>query len=74
MNVPGVKFNNRNWPPIVKALRIWLCLCMTFLPIINILAGYIIADIWEYIGKYVLMGMFFCGVFIPIYVVGKKYE
>lgn len=74
MNVPGVKFNNRNWPPIVKALRIWLCLCMTFLPIINILAGYIIADIWEYIGQYVLMGMFFCGVFIPIYVVGKKYE
>ena len=26
MNVPGVHFNNRNWPHILRAGRLW-CLC-----------------------------------------------
>ena len=29
---------------------------------------------WENIGKYVFLAMFLCGVLLPIYVVGKKYE
>ena len=74
MNVPGVKFNNRNWPHIVRILRLSLCLCMILFPIINIVAGSIVADIWENIGKYVFLAMFLCGVLLPIYVVGKKYE
>ena len=47
MNVPGVKFNNRNWPHIVRTLRLSLCLCMILFPIINIVAGSIVADVWE---------------------------
>ena len=74
MNVPGVKFNNRNWPHIVRILRLSLCLCMILFPIINIVAGSIVADVWENIGKYVFLAMFLCGVLLPIYVVGKKYE
>ena len=74
MNVPGVKFNNRNWPHIVRTLRLSLCLCMILFPIINIVAGSIVADVWENIGKYVFLAMFLCGVLLPIYVVGKKYE
>ena len=74
MNVPGVKFNNRNWPHIVKILRLCLCLCMILFPIINIVAGNIAADVWENIGKYVFLSMFLCGVLFPIYAVGKKYE
>ena len=50
MNVPGVKFNNRNWPHIVRTLRLSLCLCMILFPIINIVAGSIVADVWENIG------------------------
>ncbi len=74
MNVPGVKFNNHNWPHIVRTLRLSLCLCMILFPIINIVAGSIVADVWENIGKYVFLAMFLCGVLLPIYVVGKKYE
>lgn len=74
MNVPGVKFNNRNWPHIVRTLRLSLCLCMILFPIINIVAGSIVTDVWENIGKYVFLAMFLCGVLLPIYVVGKKYE
>ncbi len=51
-----------------------LCLCMILFPIINIVAGSIVADVWENIGKYVFLAMFLCGVLLPIYVVGKKYE
>ncbi len=25
MNLPGVRFNNRNWPHILKAMRAWCC-------------------------------------------------
>ena len=74
MNVSGVKFNNRNWPHIVRTLRLSLCLYMILFPIINIVAGSIVADVWENIGKYVFLAMFLCGVLLPIYVVGKKYE
>ena len=64
MNVPGVKFNNRNWPHIVRTLRLSLCLCMILFPIINIVAGSIVADVWENIGKYVFLAMFLCGVLL----------
>ena len=47
---------------------------MILFPIINIVAGSIVADVWENIGKYVFLAMFLCGVLLPIYVVGKKYE
>ena len=73
-NVPGVKFNNRNWPHIVRTLRLSLCVCRILFQIINIVAGSIVADVWENIGKYVFLAMFLCGVLLPIYVVGKKYE
>ena len=59
---------------IVRTLRLSLCLCMILFPIINIVAGSIVADVWENIGKYVFLAMFLCGVLLPIYVVGKKYE
>ena len=74
MHVPGVNFNNRNWPHIVEAFRLSLCLSMILFPIINIVAGSIVADVWENIGKYAFLAMFLCGVLLPIYVVGKKYE
>lgn len=73
MNIPGVVFHNRNWPHIVKALRLWLCLCMVCLPVINLLAGFIAADAWEAMGPFVLMGIFFCALFLPVYAAGRKY-
>lgn len=74
MNVPGVRFNNRNWPHIVKTLRLSMCLCMVLLPVINIAAGEIAAELWGNIGKYVFLAVFLCGVVLPVYVAGKKYE
>ena len=28
MNLPGVYFNNRNWPHILRACRTWTCVTM----------------------------------------------
>ena len=74
MNVPGVNFNNRNWPHIVQALRLSLCLNMILLPILNLLISSMAVAVWENIGKYVFLAIMLCSVFLPIYVVGKKYE
>ena len=74
MNVPGVNFNNRNWPHIVQALRLSLCLNMILLPILNLLISSMAVAVWENIGKYVFLAIMLCNVFLPIYVVGKKYE
>ena len=40
---------------------------------INLLAGFIAADAWETMGPIALMGIFFCALFLPVYVVGRKY-
>ena len=58
----------------MRTLRLSLCLCMILFPIINIVAGSIVADVWENIGKYVFLAMFPLRCAVAIYVVGKKYE
>ena len=74
MHVPGVNFNNRNWPHIVQAFRLSLCLSMILMPILNLLASSVAVVVWENIGRYVLVVIMLCSIFLPIYVVGKKYE
>lgn len=74
MHMPGLKFNNSNWPHMVKIIRICMCLCMVIFPIINFLMGNIIYSTETDIGNYLLLLIFLCGFFIPMYLVGKKYE
>lgn len=74
MNVPGVKLNNNNWLHIVKSIRTFVCISMIILPIFNLTIGSIGLEFWINNGNYFLLAIFLCGLFIPIYVVGKKYE
>ena len=67
-------FLPHNWPHIVQALRLSLCLNMILLPILNLLISSMAVAVWENIGKYVFLAIMLCNVFLPIYVVGKKYE
>lgn len=80
MNVAGVHFNNRNWPHILRAVRIWCCaamagwapafallwLAMERLRLPELAAGLVLllASLAALLG----------GLFLPIYVVGRKYE
>lgn len=74
MNMPGLEFNNGNWPYIVKAIRVWLCLSMIIFPIVTVAVSNIGLKDWDIIGNGLLLVLFLCGLFIPVYVVGKKYE
>lgn len=74
MRMPGLAFHNRNWPHIVKALRVSLRLSMAALPIVNLLAGYAAARLWSGMEDYSLLGMFLCGLFLSTYAAGKRHE
>ena len=85
MNVPGIAFNNSNWPNIVGYIRLWCILCMLFMPVVFILCLDVIIDVMFEIGLYAdtainmattgftLVFLVFTLV-IPIYFIGKKYE
>lgn len=74
MNVPGLSFNNTNWPYIVKVGRMWACLSMALFPAIELLMNKILPVVCWNIEKYVMLGLTLGGLFIPMYIVGKKYE
>ncbi|WP_418746133.1 helix-turn-helix domain-containing protein [Frisingicoccus sp.] len=74
MNMPGLHFNNSNWPYILKVGRVWNCVGAVLFPII----GYIL---WRCFGNemWILTRMLVpllvtLGMFIPMYIFGKKYE
>ncbi len=73
MNIPGVRLNNRNWPHIVKTARIWCGVSMLILPVLNAAGSFLLKG-WDTTGNYILLILFFCFLFVPIYVAGKKYE
>lgn len=72
MNIPGLAFNNRNWPHIVSAVRVSLTAIMLGYPLV-----YALLSLWIHnplVFLPVTLGVIFGGLFIPIYAVGKKYE
>ena len=75
INVYGVSFNNRNWPHIVKALRTFFFLIPVCWPIAYVLLRLAVPDfIWRNGRLLVYMAMVLGGLFIPVVVLGKKYE
>jgi len=74
MNMPGVAFNNNNWPHIVDALRCWSIFGMIFFPFVYLP---LMAEFKEYgvITQLILvLGSVLGGLFIPVYVLGRKYQ
>lgn len=74
MSMPGIHFTNRNWPQLVRAGRVWSCGMMAGYPALALAMGLLFPAAW---GKYELaLGLILClgGLFVPFYVVGKKYE
>ena len=85
MNIPGVAFNNSNWPNIVGYIRMWCIVCMMFLPAVFIFSWNVIIDVLFEIGLHTdtainmaIMGFSIAFLMftlcIPIYFIGKKYE
>lgn len=79
MNVPGVHFNNSNWPHILLVLRIW-CVAMIAgwspaYALVHAAAAALLPDLVEpFVLLFLFLPVFFGGLFGPVYVVGRKYE
>ena len=74
MNVPGVSFNNSNWPYILQALRIWLMLSMVGYPIFYFFAVSFLPERLLMPVSYGLLIVYLAGLFLSIYIPGKKYQ
>lgn len=74
MNVPGLHFNNNNWPKVVQAGRLALLVNMVGFPLLSLVLGQLFPELWFASERIVLLFMLPGGIFIPIYIVGKKYE
>ena len=74
MNMPGLYFNNSNWPHILNTGRIWCMAGAVVLPV----AEYILWVIFErelwVVTRLLVPLVSLLGMFIPMYVFGKKYE
>lgn len=75
MNFPGITFNNRNWPHILKVCRIWmLAVPVADLPAYALLWWLTKGAAWFALAWPMVSVALCCGFFIPVAIVGKKYE
>ncbi|MBE5887604.1 MAG: helix-turn-helix transcriptional regulator [Lachnospiraceae bacterium] len=74
INMPGVCFNNNNWPYIVRALRMWSASGMVVFPMIYVLLEKVIGYDIPGVLLVVLLTFFLGGLFVPIYVLGRKHQ
>ena len=78
MNLPGVYFNNRNWPHILNTLRGWSCATIAAWVPCYALLRWISSPLPELAGAMVMLAACLAalvgGLFIPVAVVGRKYQ
>lgn len=75
MNLPGVHFNNSNWPHIVTAVRLWSVLSAVLLPIaLLLLRGLFPGVLWKKVALISVLLFTLGGLLLPVYIVGKRYE
>lgn len=74
MNIPGVRFTNRNWPHMVRCGQIWAMTTMVIYPALTGVMYTLFPEQWPWLEMYVLLVLILGGLFIPMVVVGKKYE
>lgn len=74
INIPGVHFDNSNWHHIVKVARMWCMLTALIFPLICICLWKLFVNVWGIFNIVMLVLILMGGLFIPMYVVAKKYE
>lgn len=73
INMPGVAFNNGNWPYICKTMKIWTLTTSVIYPLLSFclwhFGGF---DLWIS-AKMIFVFVFTLGMMVPLYIVGIKY-
>ncbi|PHV71576.1 transcriptional regulator [Sporanaerobium hydrogeniformans] len=73
MNIPGIRFNNSNWKHILKATHTSIMFIFILFPLVYLGISYISPMLWGKFQLFLTLGSVF-SMFLPIYIVGKKYE
>lgn len=75
MNMPGLSFNNRNWPHILRVCRIWSLLGATVFPFCCLCISLLLpGGFGRILSTGILLLFSLGGLFVPVYIVGKKYQ
>lgn len=78
MNLPGIRFTNRNWPYILRACRIWCILHATLVPVLCLCLCLSVRPFLSYQWAALLIpgivSIFsMAGFFLPVYLAAKKH-
>lgn len=74
MNIPGVYFNNRNWPHIVRAGQLWAVIGLVVSPAIFYIMNRFLPEVWDVAAVYIILILVLGGLFVPMMIVARKYE
>lgn len=74
MNIPGVYFNNRNWPHIVRVGQLWAMIGLVASPVIYYVMRTFLPAVWDAAAVYIVLLLILGGLFISMVVVAQKYE
>lgn len=74
MSMPGMAFNNRNWPHIVRALRTWTALGALLPPVASAVGWRLLGESWRWWEHFLFLGLFLGGLVLPVYCLGRRYE
>lgn len=74
IHMGGLAFNNRNWPYILKAIRVWSIAAALLPQPLSIVGGMILRQYWARLERLIFLPLFLGGLFVPVYVVGRRYE
>ncbi len=74
MNMAGLSFNNRNWPYILRSCRVWCCVVLGLLPWLDLGVQLAVPAFYPGVWSGILMTAAIAGLFLPVYILGKKYE
>ena len=74
MNMVGLCFNNRNWPHILRVLRLWSAVTVVTVPLAALLTVRFAPEADLFFTQPAALAVYLIGLFLPVYLVGKKYE
>lgn len=74
MNVPGVCFNNSNWPHILRVGQLWSMIGLVASPLLFFVMRTFFPGLWQTAWTFIILLTALGGLFLPIVIVGRKYE
>ena len=73
MNIPGISFNNRNWPHMIRATQLWAQIGLVATPGAYYAMTRLLPGAWRPFCVYFLTVAVLLGLFIPLFILGRRY-